>query len=564
MPDAVLDTDAVYLDSSSHWVPRIEGFPAYTFKLEVAVPQEWQILSQGRRTVQGKAVVFEMLHPQQDIYLVGGPYKRFSTMHDGIELEIYLYEADSGLADSYLQASADYISLYSDWIGAYPYTRFAVVENRWQTGYGMPSFTLLGSRVIRLPFILYTSLPHEILHNWWGNGVYIDFSKGNWSEGLTAYMSDHYSNEQQGKGAEYRRKALERYANFAAEGRDFALADFRSRHDEASQAVGYSKSLMLFHMLSRLGGNERFNQGIRHFWQQYRFRSAAFPDVIKALFAGTDADSTAFIEQWLDRAGAPEITLGEVTVSKINDDYVLSVETRQQQTGPAYSLRIPLEVSLEGRQQPVREHVDLSAKRRLHTYSYKQRPQAIRLDPDYDVFRLLDPRERPASLGRLFGAKQQLLVMPQAVDKDQRKAWQELAAAWSRLYNNVELADSHAVNDLPQDAAVWLLGWQNELVERLQQRFTSTTQQLSVRAATINNQQLLADKHTVVMLDPDNTRTPLGFIGADDPESILMMARKLPHYSSYGVLAFDRPQAKNIIKQHLPVLDSPLARQLRP
>jgi hypothetical protein len=154
--------------------------------------------------------------------------------------------------------------------------------------------------------------------------------------------------------------------------------------------------------------------------------------------------------------------------------------------------------------------------------------------------------------------------MPQAVDKDQRKAWQELAAAWSRLYNNVELADSNAVNDLPQDAAVWLLGWQNELVERLQQRFTSTTQQLSVRAATINNQQLLADKHTVVMLDPDNTRTPLGFIGADDPESILMMARKLPHYSSYGVLAFDRPQAKNIIKQHLPVLDSPLARQLRP
>jgi len=90
----------------------------------------------------------------------------------------------------------------------------------------------------RKKFILYTSLPHEILHNWWGNGVFVDFAKGNWSEGLTAYMADHFNDEQKGKDKEYRRKALERYANYAAEGRDIALADFSSRHDEASQAVG--------------------------------------------------------------------------------------------------------------------------------------------------------------------------------------------------------------------------------------------------------------------------------------------------------------------------------------
>ena len=31
----------------------------------------------------------------------------------------------------------------------------------------MPSFTLLGSSIIRFPFILNSSFPHEILHNWW-------------------------------------------------------------------------------------------------------------------------------------------------------------------------------------------------------------------------------------------------------------------------------------------------------------------------------------------------------------------------------------------------------------
>lgn len=562
MPDAVLDNESVYLDGGSYWVPRFKSLPTYTFKMKVAAPPDWEMISQGKRSGYDDAVIFDMPYPQQEIYLLGGPFKRFSAMDNGIELAIYLYEADRELADRYLQASGDYISLYSDWIGPYPYAGFAVVENRWQTGYGMPSFTLLGSRVIRLPFILNTSLPHEILHNWWGNAVYIDYSSGNWSEGLTAYMSDHYTREQQNNDTEYRRKALERYANFAAEGRDFALADFRSRHNEASQAIGYSKSLMLFHMLRQLAGDARFNKGIQDFWQQYRFRSAAFPDLIRLLYPASDTEYAVFIEQWLYRSGAPEITLDEVTVSQLEDDYLLSVGIRQLQKGPGYTLRVPLEVSLAGQQEPVREQLELSSQHSIHTFRYQQRPRAIRLDPDFDVFRLLDARERPASLGRLFGAKQQLLVIPHGANDDQVKAWQALALAWSDLYENVQLVESSDLNVLPDDAAVWLLGWQNELLGKFQQRFTSTTQQLSAQAATVNEQRLVPGKHAVVLLDPDNTRSPLGFIGADTPESIALMARKLPHYSSYGVLAFEKHAGNNIIKQHLPVLSSPMARQL--
>ena len=89
---------------------------------------------------------------------------------------------------------------YSKLLAPYPYKKFALVENSQQTGYGMPSFTLLGSRVIRFPFILHTSYPHEILHNWFGNGVYIDPDSGNWAEGLTTYLSDHILLEQKGKG----------------------------------------------------------------------------------------------------------------------------------------------------------------------------------------------------------------------------------------------------------------------------------------------------------------------------------------------------------------------------
>ena len=72
------------------------------------------------------------------------------------------------------------------------------------------------------------------------------------------------------------------------------------------------------------------------------------------------------------------------------------------------------------------------------------------------------------------------------------------------------------------------------------------------------NQQLNAADHAVVLLDPDNSRAPLGFIAAEHPEAIILLARKLPHYSTYGRLAFELPKVNNIIKQSLPVTISPL------
>jgi hypothetical protein len=330
--------------------------------------------------------------------------------------------------------------------------------------------------------------------------------------------------------------------------------------------VGYSKSLMLFHMLRSQAGDEVFNNRIRQLWQRYQFSYASFTAVIQQLYAGNDNDNNGyklFVEQWLNRTGAPEISLDDVNVDKLDDGYSLTLKISQQQPGPAYQLQIPLEVTLQGKTQRQRENIFLTGKNTLLTFKYKQRPQALTLDPDYDVFRLLHPSERPASLGRLFGAKKQYLVLPANGTAEQLKAWQDLAASWSRQYKNVELLyDNENDNELkaiPEDTAVWLLGWNNALLKDRQQYLATSSQDLSADTVTIDKQQLHADKHAVVLLDADNSRPPLGFIGAADPEVIASIARKLPHYSSYGVLVFELPTVNNIIKQHLPALKSPMA-----
>ena len=107
-----------------------------------------------------------------------------------------------------------HLIFYRERLGPYPFSKFAVVENFLPTGYGMPSWTLIGKNVIRLPFLLDTSLPHEIVHSWWGNAVEVDYTNGNWAEGLTTYLADYLLKEvnQPHEALEYRRKLLRDYA----------------------------------------------------------------------------------------------------------------------------------------------------------------------------------------------------------------------------------------------------------------------------------------------------------------------------------------------------------------
>ena len=181
------------------------------------------------------------------------------------------------LADAYLRDSARYIAHYSERIGAYPFTEFSVVASPLPTGFGMPTLTYLGEQVLCLPFIRASSLGHEVLHNWWGNGVQVDYASGNWSEGLTTFMADYAYKEEQSAAAarEMRLGWLRDFAALPADAHQ-ALAEFRSRTHGAAAAVGYGKAAMVFVMLRDLIGEEAFAHGIRSFWAQNRFRIAGW------------------------------------------------------------------------------------------------------------------------------------------------------------------------------------------------------------------------------------------------------------------------------------------------
>ena len=153
-------------------------------------------------------------------------------------------------------------------------------------------------------------LGHEVLHNWWGNGVYPDYAHGNWSEGLTTFMADYAYKEDDSADAA-RAMRLEWLRDFAAvpPGQDRPLAEFTSRTHGTSQIVGYGKAAMAFLMLRDLIGADAFDAGIRRFWRDRQFKLASWNDLQNAFAAEAKRDLSAFFTQWLTRAGAPRIVI---------------------------------------------------------------------------------------------------------------------------------------------------------------------------------------------------------------------------------------------------------------
>ena len=304
----IIGEQGVYLNYGSAWFP-ILGDSLVTFDLEVKFSSNastWKAVSQGDRN-GGNAWINR--DPMEEIYLIAADFTEYSVLSGDVEVLAYLRTPDSNLATKYMDATERYLNLYEPMLGEYPYSKFALVENFWETGYGMPSFTLLGEQIIRFPFILESSYPHEILHNWWGNGVYPDYASGNWSEGLTAYLADHLFREINGVGHEYRKDMLARYKNYVTEGSDFALSSFTSRNSAATQAVGYGKTLMLWHMLRLELGDELFLEGLRKFYSDYKFKRASFSDIERLFTSLSGVDLSVFFEQWVERVGAPELNL---------------------------------------------------------------------------------------------------------------------------------------------------------------------------------------------------------------------------------------------------------------
>ncbi len=548
----------VFLLGGAGWYPVVDA-PTAAFRLTVTAPQGMVAVTAGKslgHRTEGRRTVstWEIPAMAEPIALSAGPYEIRERAVGEITAATYLFPQSRHLSDGYLAAVERFIRFYEGLFGPYPFQKFAVVENFFPTGYGFPSYTLMGTRVLHLPFIKHTSLGHEIAHCWWGNGVGVNASRGNWCEGLTSYVSDYLFQEQEGPAAaaEYRRQLLRNYAALVPESRDFPLNAFRSRIDPPTKAIGYDKGAMVFHMLRREVGDEVFWPALKTLYKDYRFQQISWRE-IQAVFEKTHGRSLdIFFTQWLDRAGAPHLALeGVRTFRRSGRRYVAGT---LRQTAPHYRVQVPVSVTGPWGEQTIlveMEGESTGFEAALPAEATDAPPEMLRVDPDADLFRRLYPAEIPATINSLRGSRRTTLVLSESGPEARARA-RLLSAALGLSSAKVVEERRISRSDL-QEADVIFLGMPRN-PDLLRGMGTASVDRKAVR---IGGDAFPRHGHAFFMVFQHpftKGRVAALCMGPDaTAESVLP---KIPHYGKYSYLVFNG--TRNRTKGVWQASDSPL------
>ncbi len=508
------------------WYPAIEGLCNYNLK--ATLPRGYKAVSEADEIFQtatetGVEFNFIFPYPVDGINLIATDrYRVIEDNLDGIHLAAYFFKEDLGLARAYLEYSKQYIELYEKLVGEYPYKRFSIVENFLPTGYSMPTYTLLGSSVVRLPFIIETSLGHEILHQWFGNHVYIDHERGNWAEGLTAYLSDHLYKERKGEGWIYRKQIMIDYASFVGPDNDFPVRKFTGRYDRGSQSIGYGKVAMMFHMLRRDFGDEKFFLALKDFINDNRYSKASWQELRSAFQKYFDGNLHGFFTEWLDRTGLPDLNFEDVEITQRGIKYELTFKVSQK--GEVFALDIPLSIYIDG--DVIKKAIRIESENKSFKFILPDMPDKVVFDEDYDVGRKVTYKEFPPVVGRLLGEKKLLIVKPDHETEIYKAVTDKFSGDDVIIKSPEEVKNS----DIKASSVV-ILGQDNPVIKRIYGKFTPVE----------------AGFHITVRKNPWNPEKVVAIINGKSAEETDRAFRKIGHYGKYSTLLFD--EGKNINKE---------------
>ena len=548
--------EGVYLSSESQWYPDIAGSFS-TYRVTTQMPKGWTIVAPGRKEadrVSGGTVVttWAVSERSEALTLVANTFVMNSREWNGpngqrVELLTYFFPDNAGLADEYLDATAKYLDAYVRILGKYPFEKFAVVENFFASGLGMPSFTLLGSGSIKRHYVQPYALGHEIVHSWIGNSVFNRDDHGNWVEGLTTYLANYYWHEwtqDTRQALEQRRLMLHAYSLYVTPERDYAVSRFLVKHDERDNSIGYQKAAFVFHLLRQEIGDEIFWRGVKTFVARYRNQPADW-DAIEAVFAQESGrDLRWFFAQWVEQPGAPVLSLGKAQAYTVKGDDVTktwSIAVSVQQGEQRFQMKVPLRIVMKDSTE-IRWVLLSPSKETIAEFTVSSQPIRVELDPDLMVFRRLARPQLPPMLNGYVTDAHRTVI--KAFTDPASPLQQVVARVTDQELPASQRASTHSIEDrpLPSEGSVLVLGGmeRREAIQSLIQVSCGDRVQLDKSSVTIEGQTYEGPKVAVLFSCP-RVHVPgsvLTVLYGVTPEAVAKVSRLLFYYGWHSYVLF--------------------------
>ncbi len=524
MTGSFMDAEHVFL--TGHWYPLPSSLAEY--QLTLSIPHEFVAVSEAdtiHREQSGSIATytFRFQHPVDAVHIAAS--SRFTVRRDyyqGIEIEACFFKEDAGLAETYIRHAIAYLQQYQELLTFYPYRRFAIVENILPTGISLPTFTLLGKDVVRLPFIVKTSLGHEILHQWFGNAVYIDSTHGNWAEGLTTYLADHGTAVEDGRDTAYRKQIMVDYEAYIRPETVMPLGAFKYRRNRSDSVIGYGKAAMFFHELQNRFGRDQFQKALRNFVHQHLFRRASWQDIQASFEEAAGIPLKETFAAWLTRTDIPVLDIENARLSVNKGKLHLTFDlSREPDPLP---LTIPISIYTDN--IPSVELIHVAASEKSIDLPLAALPSRVVLDEQYHVMRHLTEAETPPVLAAILGSSHIIAV----ISPEERDNFQPLIDALGIPDITYMTPDNVNITDLHEDNLL-IAGTNSNLSKMLFGEMDMP----------------VGGVHLRIFKNPFHTAQRILLADVANKAEAKAIQQKLRHYGSYSDLAFN--QGRNIRKE---------------
>ncbi len=325
-----------------YWVPGAHDGPKWvklgskdngtTYKIKVTVDTPWKVILPGKiisekQTDKTYSATFEGQKEHGIIPLIAGPYIAHEATFNKLTYRIYLQAPFEKLLPFYAKAAGIYLDIYEKKIGEFGLPSLSIVSSPLPTiSHNLPGLTVLDIVGLKSREFIVSTLSHEILHNYWGSLVYDKVGFGNWSEGLTTYMSEYMIAQK--LLPDLPPQLLKKWQASVQKADPISVLKFKGIGTPELQRIGYHKVALVFHMLRQRLGDDVFNRVTRRIWSGYKSNSVVWHDFQRIFAEESGKNVTPFFDTWV--RGKKKPTMADLNSRKL--DTGLAIVNKEQGT----------------------------------------------------------------------------------------------------------------------------------------------------------------------------------------------------------------------------------------
>jgi aminopeptidase N len=382
------------------WFPCVDH-PSQkaTTELRVRVPRGFEAISNGRlasRKERGEAVEFHWIQEVPHVtYLVSLVVGQFDVVDDragGVALRYWVPKGQSHDVRRTFGRTPEMIELFARLFGQpYPYPKYdqIVVSDFIFGGMENTSATVLYEYVMideTVEGVVEREdlISHELAHQWFGDLITCsDWSHAWLNEGLATYAEIlwYEHGESPDRGAYHVLDASRLYFEESQE--DYRRPIVTHKYEAPVEIFDrhlYQKAACVVHHLRLELGDEPFFRGLRRYVAAHAGGLVETHDFRRAFEIESGRNLDPFFEQWVLRAGHPEI---EVTHAWDESAKRLTLDVKQTQDEAKdrpYRFKLPCRVWLSGTgRESVDRSFEVAKEEQTFSWSLDRAPAAIRI-----------------------------------------------------------------------------------------------------------------------------------------------------------------------------------------